>query len=205
MDFSKIKKWMAKMQFILDAYAEDEAITQTEKGLLLDYCKKIEQQIRSLPTLEELQEAAAATSTENPTAEYAAIGQSEGRRETISANAANSPWHPRAATPDQALQAKYDEIFDTKSGKELFDKLESLPITDIKKAMGLNERILTQNELFGGDAQTFDQTIEYLNRCGSMDAAREYLIKNVIHKFDWTHESRIKKAQVFVKLIRRRY
>lgn len=44
--------------------------------------------------------------------------------------------------------------------EDLSEKLESTPITNIQKSMGLNERILTQNELFGGEKSSFDTAVQ---------------------------------------------
>src|SRR6185436_5406268 len=48
MDFSNIKKWMQKMNNILELYGKDESFTQSEKNLLLDYNQKIREAISSI-------------------------------------------------------------------------------------------------------------------------------------------------------------
>ncbi len=85
------------------------------------------------------------------------------------------------------------------------EKLGELPIQDIKKAMGLNERIFTVNELFGGEQTTFDTTLSELNSLRSFDEAKDYLIRNVAARFDWASKSRRGKAKEFIKLVKRRF
>ena len=109
---------------------------------------------------------------------------------------------PRAsASGDSGIEA----LFAFKSATELSEKLSELPITDIKKAMGLNERISTQNELFGGDAAAFDATVATLNQLRNYDEAKDYLVRNVAVKFNWASKDKKEKAMGFIKLVRRRY
>ncbi len=109
------------------------------------------------------------------------------------------PKTPTANDPE------IDELFAFKSATELSEKLSELPITDIKKAMGLNERITAQNDLFIGDAATFDATIATLNQLRSYEEAKDYLVRNVAGKFNWTAKDKKEKAKAFIKLVRRRY
>ncbi len=98
-----------------------------------------------------------------------------------------------------------EDLFNLTSGKDLADKLSSLPISDIKKAMGVNERIFTMNELFGGDQVVFDRALNSLNSFSNFDEAKNYLIQQVASKYSWTEKERKSKARNFVKLVKRRY
>ena len=95
-------------------------------------------------------------------------------------------------------------LFEDKTGKELSDKLASLPIKDLTKAMGLNERILTVNELFGKDQAAFSAAMKDMNAMRNFEEAKSYLV-GCAQKYNWTAKSNKKKAQIFIKLIRRRY
>lgn len=106
---------------------------------------------------------------------------------------------PSKSTP------RYDELFEIEEGKELSDKLSQLPISDLKKSMGLNEKILTINELFDGNNKAFDEVLSHLNSFASFNQARTYLSDQVVPKFKWNEKDRLKKAKVFMKLVRRRY
>ncbi len=113
---------------------------------------------------------------------------------------------PAAATPTpRANNEEMEDLFHFPSARELSEKLSELPITDIKKEMGLNERILTVNELFGGDQASFDATIATLNQLKSFDEAKDYLIRNVSRKYDWLAKDKVSKAKIFIKLVKRRY
>ncbi len=80
-----------------------------------------------------------------------------------------------------------------------------MPIGDIKKAMGLNERISTQNELFGGDAADFENTVSALNQLRNYEEAKNYLIRDMAVKYNWLGKAKKEKAKEFIKLVRRRY
>jgi len=110
-----------------------------------------------------------------------------------------------APRPSTTIDPDLEELFAFKSATELSEKLSELPITDIKKAMGINEMISTQKELFGGDAAAFDATVSTLNQLRNYDEAKDYLVRNVATKYNWTAKERKEKAKSFAKLVRRRY
>ena len=99
----------------------------------------------------------------------------------------------------------FNELFDQKQAKELSEKLGEMPINDLTKAMGLNEKIFTINELFGGDSKAFDVMIKTLNTFNNFDQAKAYLSENIANHYDWTDKEKKKKAINLIKLIRRRY
>ena len=107
--------------------------------------------------------------------------------------------------PNTKVSAGLEDLFSFGSAKELSEKLRQLPITDIKKAMGLNERIFTVNELFGGKQAAFDETLNALNELKSFEEAKQYLMQNAATQFDWASKTRKNKAKTFIKLVKRRY
>jgi len=88
--------------------------------------------------------------------------------------------------------------------KELSEKLSTLPISDLTKAMGLNEKIFTIKELFGDDQDLFNETMNQLNGLSSFEEAKSTLVK-IADRFEWTDKKKKKKAKNFIKLISRRY
>lgn len=124
------------------------------------------------------------------------------------------PPPPPVAKPEPApvayqapvsIDPDLEELFSFKTATELSEKLSQLPIGDIKKAMGLNERISTQNELFGGDNAAFEKTVEALNQLRSYDEAKNYLIRDVAVRYNWVSKAKKDKAKEFIKLVKRRY
>lgn len=96
-------------------------------------------------------------------------------------------------------------IFDQASGNELSDKLGSLPIKDLTKSMGINERMFTVKELFGGDQNLMKTVLTDLNGMNDFEEAKSYLIAGVAKDLEWDSSSKYKKAFNFVKLVQRRY
>lgn len=107
--------------------------------------------------------------------------------------------------PQEHISDNLQEIFAVKQSKELSERLSQLPIDDIWTAMGLNERIFTQNELFGGDHDLFKTTVQKIDKMNSFDEAKRYLIDHIALDQNWEANDRIKIAKNFVKLIQRRF
>ena len=96
-------------------------------------------------------------------------------------------------------------LFESEVISELSDKLSRSPISDLTKCMGINERIFTVNELFGGDTTTFNTTMQELDKLNSLEQARDYLVNSIAVEQNWGSDSKLKKASNFIKLISRRY
>lgn len=107
--------------------------------------------------------------------------------------------------PAAIQDEEVSELFTERKASDLSEKLSSLPVTDLLKTMGLNERILTVNELFGGDANAFKKVMTDLNALSNFEEAKSYLAANVVSKYGWTKRGKKNKAKVLIKTIRRRY
>lgn len=97
------------------------------------------------------------------------------------------------------------EMFAEEKINDLSDKLASSPVKDLTKSMGINERIFTQQELFGNNQQVFNETLQRLNICQNFGEAKQYLVENVISTYDWTNENKVKKATTFIKFVKRKF
>ncbi|MBK7466757.1 MAG: hypothetical protein IPJ43_08015 [Saprospiraceae bacterium] len=53
MEFSQVKKWIHKMNQIMDLYEDEQGFTLKEKELLLDYSKRINDSVQALLTVDE--------------------------------------------------------------------------------------------------------------------------------------------------------
>ncbi len=120
-----------------------------------------------------------------------------------------SQAHPPAETSRMSSPTPEDDevevLFEKPPARELAEKLQELPIQDLRRAMGLNERIFTINELFGGDQNAFDETVDRLNRFASFEQAKAYLIQEVAVPFGWTDPKKKEIAKNFIRLVRRLY
>ena len=76
-----------------------------------------------------------------------------------------------------SINEKYASTPD--KSESLAEKLTKSKIVDLKQGMGLNQRFLFTNDLFGGNKESFDQTIEKLNSCDSVIEAKAYLSSDI--------------------------
>lgn len=95
-----------------------------------------------------------------------------------------------------------NQLFEDKMSRELSDKLGELPIDDIKKGMGINERIIFLNELFDGNQADFENAISVLNNASNFDDAKHHLMI-FANRFDWS--SKEKHAKSFIRLVKRKH
>ncbi len=75
----------------------------------------------------------------------------------------------------------------------------SPPVSDLRKALGINDRFFYKRELFGNNADLMNQTLDQLNQMDSINDARNFLLTN----FNWDTEN---EAMIsFMELIERRF
>lgn len=108
-------------------------------------------------------------------------------------------------TESTDVSAILAEIFSEEKVIDLSDKLSLTHIQDLTKSMGINEKIFTQQELFGNDQDAFNDTLVKLNGFTNFEEAKQYLTDHIISKYKWTSENKVKKAATFVRLIKRKY
>lgn len=91
-------------------------------------------------------------------------------------------WEPTPAEPHvMPCEAGASQDVSDISVKKVDGRL----ISDLRKAIGLNDRIRFQKELFGGDAALMNSTIEALNEASSFVEALEYIASS----FSWDDEN----------------
>ena len=96
-------------------------------------------------------------------------------------------------------------LFEELAIVDVSDRLSMTPISDLSKAMGINEKIFTVRELFNKDQDLYNKTIADLNRCATFEEAKTYLIQGVASANQWDDPSKSKKATNFIRLVQRRF
>lgn len=74
------------------------------------------------------------------------------------------------------------------SGKEdgsVADQMQKQPIADLTTAVGLNERYLYSNELFGGNMDLFREALKVLNSKPSFSDAKAYINDDLAKIHNW--------------------
>lgn len=105
----------------------------------------------------------------------------------------------------ESISTELKQLFQLRESTELSERLSQMPINDIWNAMGLNERIFTQNELFRGDQEAFRTTVQSLNQMSSYEEAKQKLMEGAAREYDWAEEGRQNIARNFIRLVKRKY
>ena len=100
---------------------------------------------------------------------------------------------------------EFDKLFDSDYARELSEKLSNGKLDNIEKAMGLNEKIFTVNELFGGDRIAFETALHDLQAMNNFETAKVYITERLASKYEWMSPGKFKKAKEFVKLVKRKF
>jgi CTP:phosphocholine cytidylyltransferase-like protein len=83
------------------------------------------------------------------------------------------------------------------------EQLSLKPISDIKLAITLNDKLLYVKDLFNGYNLAYSEAIQILNRFDSFEEAARFLKTNYVTKNNW--ESKPATMEKFYALLKRRY
>lgn len=221
MDFKKSQKLLKKISKIIDVLAEnDEQPSAIENDLLRSYTRELYEVIgadtqtqRPVQPSQSQQQNTIEISAEEVAAHTVQSNQTPTSRPITEAPLANvTPVHtPVRSVPSYQPSAgsgaddQLDSLFEDEGGTDLSDRIANRPLNDLSKGMGINEKIYTIQELFGGKKSEFDDAISTLNSFSSFEEAAAYLKQGVAKSFEWSSEAKTKKAAHFIKLVRRRY
>ncbi|MEP7263747.1 MAG: hypothetical protein ABI772_04590 [Bacteroidota bacterium] len=84
----------------------------------------------------------------------------------------------------------HDRMSSGKADRSVADNLQSKPLSDLKKSIGINEKFVFVNELFEGNHQLFSQSIDQLNNFTAYEQARRHLFEELAGQLKWNMESR---------------
>lgn len=144
-----------------------------------------------------------------PAAKQAAKAQAEEihGQETVPEEKKVVPAQNKAVEEPATLADKFkgekkfinERFGDNGSRQDLSSKLQSKPIRDIGTALGLNDRFKLINELFNGDKESYQQTINILDNATNFNEAFNYI--NTSYDWDMEDES----VQLLLDLVRRKF
>ena len=86
-----------------------------------------------------------------------------------------------------------------KGAQPLQTSLFGTAVEDIRQAISLGDRFLFQRELFAGNGELMQKTLDELNSLGSLSEAMDYVLDN----FEWDKESTA--VQLFENVLKRRF
>ncbi len=117
--------------------------------------------------------------------------------------------HPAAEKPAEVHQAiasgnKHSLNDQLKQPQlELGDSLQEVPIKDLKKAIGINDKFLFINELFRGDDVMYERSIKTINGFAIYPEAEYWIKRELKLKLAWNDRNEVVKQ--FDQLIKRRF
>ena len=85
------------------------------------------------------------------------------------------------------------------SKSDVSTKLQSRPIDNIKKAIGINDKFLYTKELFKSKPNIYNQTVDAIDNMENLSEVMKYLKSN----FDWDFENDI--VNNFIEIIKRKF
>ena len=142
-----------------------------------------------------------ATETEPPLPESAKAGmetEAPAKKPGKQADKTNGP----AILADRYKSDKKfrNESLAGKRGKQdVSSKIQSKPISNIGNALGINDRFKLINDLFNGDRDSYENTINTLDKASNFNEAFSYINSS----FDWDMEE--DSVQILLDLVRRKF
>lgn len=105
------------------------------------------------------------------------------------------------AFEDDKVQSFYEQ-FEKVHNASLGDRLGAGKLNTLKGAIGLNDKLQFISELFNGDSEAFNTSIDTLDKQDSNENARK-LLSQIASKQSWDEENPL--VEEFARLIERRY
>jgi hypothetical protein len=86
---------------------------------------------------------------------------------------------------------------------DLGDTLTEVPIRDLRKAIGVNDRFLFINELFRGDEAVYERSIKTINSFSIFPEAEYWIQRELKVKHGWNDSDEL--VRQFYQLVKRRF
>lgn len=90
--------------------------------------------------------------------------------------------------PDKIEESVIDRFSEKDQDESIADKMQKDKITDLKNAIGINEKFYFINELFNGNMKDYNEAIEHLDKSSSLEEAKQ-IIENQKTAGGWEEES----------------
>ena len=173
---------------------------------------KAEQQERKEKEKEKQQATEASQATENKKQDTTTAGEDSGTRiqyedqSVEESKTVNRPDQGKEDMPEiladrfhNTKTSMHDNLAKKQSQNDLSSKMQSKPIQDLNKAIGLNDRFLFIRELFNGNKDAYYEAIQIINEMPNYEEAEQYIRE----RFNWDEEQ--PEVMRFMDLVRRRF
>ena len=124
--------------------------------------------------------------------------------ETMEKSPAETSDEPVAEDEDEDWEDEDDQPFRVEEPEDnsLAARLQRTPVTDIRLALGINDKVMIINELFMGSVERYNKSIDALNDFPTLSGARVYMSELQI-ELQWDTESQAYK--MLNDLVERRF
>ncbi|MBW6496753.1 MAG: hypothetical protein K0B09_00055 [Bacteroidales bacterium] len=119
----------------------------------------------------------------------------------FSAQTTGSSVGERLASEDNSLHKR---IVAQKEDRSIGARLQMTPVSNLKDAIGVNEKFLFINELFGGNIQVYNESVARLNEFGNMHEAFDYL-NELNDLLGWDEKRSAQTIEKLANFVQRRY
>lgn len=149
---------------------------------------------------EPAEEPAEEPEVEAPIEEPMADVKTEAEEEIeVEEEATNTPAEEAVAEPQQEQPQPQPTPSHTATIQPQQTTLFGASVEDIRQAISLGDRFLFQRELFAGNGELMQKTLDELNALGSLEEAMDYVADN----FEWESDSTA--VQLFENVLKRRF
>ena len=162
-----------------------EEDTETENALVEESQADVQEELEQLEPLESLE----IIEEEEPVAEPVVELIVEPAPQPVQSIDNLAPSDASSAKPTQPA----------KGAQPLQTSLFGAAVEDIRQAISLGDRFLFQRELFAGNGELMQKTLDEINSLGSLGEAMDYVADN----FEWDKESTA--VQLFENVLKRRF
>ncbi len=119
----------------------------------------------------------------------------------FSAQTTGSSVGERLVGEDNSLHKR---IVAQKEDRSIGARMQMTPVSNLKAAIGVNEKFLFINELFGGNIQVYNESVARLNEFGNMHEAFDYL-NELNDLLGWDEKRSAQTIEKLANFVQRRY
>lgn len=187
---------------VKEVKAEEEKKVEEETPAIIEEQPVVEEQ----PIIEEQPEQPAAVEEGKALPEATEQNEAVKVEEPVVEVAAEEKPADKTETKDENEVVTRNQKISSQMGDKALSKTEQVgikPISDIKLAITLNDKLLYVKDLFNGYNLAYSEAIEILNRFNTFEEAQRFLRANYVTKNNW--EGKQATADKFYALLRRRY
>lgn len=183
----------------LEAAAKtDAALEAAQETVIAGLHAKIEELEAKIAELEARPAAAPVVETE-PEVEVELVFDEEEPEAPETPEEPEEPVVPEIPEEQEPIVEEQPKVEPEAEPKAAFSAQVGAPVDDIRKAISIGDRFLFIRELFGGNGEALQKTIDELNKLSSLEEA-EALVRK---RFHWDEESAA--AQLFMNILKRRF